>query len=602
MAANVLRSPETAPKDRVLPALTLSRGIGSGKVAFLHDPEFSVLRRHLDPSRIEIESSRFAAAFEKCRAELSLLAENPNESSRQEASAIFDAQLLILETSGIKEKVLAKMAEHNINAEWALERVNELFHDEFEEIEDVSFREKVQELDDVIIRLRRSLISADKLDLTRLRGRVVAAREVKTSQFYELCENSPAAIIVEHGGWTSHISIIAREFGIPMVSGIGDPKSIFSEDEFVTVDGDSGMVIISDVGSIERPFPRPPVVETDYESPFALHTIDGNEIFLLGNADSLGSTRRAIGRGAAGIGLFRTDGMIGEDGLPPDESEQYSMYGSVLNAVGGLPVTIRTFDFGVESFREKRSGANPALGMRSLRICLTRPELFRAQLRALLRAAGNRELRLLLPMVSGVSDLLAARSMVEDVFREVNTADPTASLPAIGVMVELPSAVLTIDALADESDFLCVGTNDLVQYLLGADRDNETVASWYQSLHPAVLRSLDSVARAAADRSKEVTICGEMASAPFYLPLLLGLGYRNFSMHSGAFSFARYLISNISATDCAAIANASLKLKTAGEIENYLLEFYIGKWADLFPNGMLDRFSRRPKISETRSL
>lgn len=599
MAANVIRSPEPASNSRVFPALTLSRGIDSGQILFLQDSELSVLRRHLDPTEIEAEASRFAAAFEKCKAELSMLASDPADHNRLEASAIFDAQLLMLETSGVKEKVLAKMAEHGINAEWALERVNELFHDDFAEIEDASFREKVQELDDVIVRLRSSLVSASKRDLSCVRGRVVAARELKTSQFYELCENEPAAIIVEHGGWTSHISIIAREFGIPMVSGIGDPKMIISEGEFVTVDGDSGTVIISDAGSINRPFPRSAAVETEYESSSALHTTDHEEIFLLGNADSLSSARRSISRGAAGIGLFRTDGMIGEDGLPPSESEQYSIYRSVLNTAGGLPVTIRTFDFGVESFRERRSGANPALGLRSLRLCLTRPDLFRAQLRALLRAAGSSELRLMLPMVSGVSDLLKARSMVENVFREVKAAYPIVSLPAIGVMVELPSAVLTIDSLADEADFLCVGTNDLVQYLLGADRDNETVAAWYQSLHPAVLRSLDSVARYAADRSKDVTICGEMASAPFYLPLLLGLGYRHFSMHSGAFTSARNLISNISASDCAAIANGSLKFTTASEVENYLLDVYIGKWADLFPRGMLDRFSRDPKISET---
>ncbi|QQS33135.1 MAG: phosphoenolpyruvate--protein phosphotransferase [Acidobacteriota bacterium] len=599
MAANVIRSPETASNTRVFPALTLSRGIGSGKIKFLQDAEPTVLRRHLDPAEIDIEASRFAAAFEKCKAELSSLAGSPFDSSRLEASAIFDAQLLILETSGIKEKVLTKMAEHRINAEWALERVNELFHDDFAEIEDPSFREKVQELDDVIVRLRRSLISADKRDLSSVRGCVVAAREVKTSQFYELCENSPAAVIVEHGGWTSHISIIARGFGIPMVTGIGDPKGVISEDEFVTVDGDSGKVIISDAGPMDRSALSSASVETEYDSPFALHTNDGEQIFLFGNADSLDSARRAIGRGAFGIGLFRTDGMIGEDGLPPNESEQYSIYADVLRASGKLPVTIRTFDFGVESFREKRAGPNPALGLRSLRICLTRPDFFRAQLRALLRAAGNSELRLMLPMVSGLSDLLSARGMVEDVFREIGSSDPTASLPAIGVMVELPSAVLTIDSLADASDFLCVGTNDLVQYLLGADRDNETVAAWYQSLHPAVIRSLESVARAAADRSKEVTICGEMASAPFYLPLLLGLGYRNFSMHSGAFSAARSLIANISMADCKVIAATSMDLNTAGEIESYLLDLYTRNWADLFPRGMLDRFSRKPEISET---
>lgn len=599
MSTNVKRSSDLAEKAVSYPALTLSRGKGVGQVVFFHDRERTPLRTHLQGEAIPAEVERFSRAYDKCRLQLRDLSDAALHVPGPDSSAIFDAQLLILESARLKERVISRITDHKINAEWALERVSELFHDDFAEIDDPRFREKVGEIDDVIARIRNSLKAANKPDLSILTGAVVASRQIRTSQFYDLCEAGPAAIILEHGGWTSHVSIIAREFGIPMVSGLGDPLKLFHEGQNAVVDADRGLVIINSAEPSDtsaRPIER---VEKPQISNEPLLTTDGIEVRLLGNADNVVSTRRALSRGAYGIGLYRTDGLIGPDGEPPEEEEQLAVYADALDAANGTSVNFRTFDFGIESFLTENTGSNPALGLRSIRLCLSRPQLFRPQIRALLRANRRNALRLLLPMVSGVSDIRHARSIIDNTAAELSSRDPDITTPPLGVMIELPSAVLSIDDVIEEADFICVGTNDLVQYLLASDRDNEKVANWYQSLHPAVLKALELMIRASRRAKKEAIVCGEMASAPFYLPVLLGLGYRFFSLHSGSFGVARKLISKISLSECELIASRALSSKTAEQTEQLLYSYYRSNWADLFPEGMLERSPLKSKISET---
>jgi phosphotransferase system enzyme I (PtsI) len=599
LSLKVKRSSDRAEKAEDYAALTLSRGKGVGKVAFLHDHDRTPLRTHLPEADVQSEIERFSAAYEKCRLQLSDLSISALQVPSPDSSAIFDAQLLILESSRLKEKVIERIADHKINAEWALERVSELFHDDFAEIEDPRFREKVGEIDDVIGRIRNTLKATGKPDLSDLKGAVVAAREIRTSRFYDLCEAGPAAIILEHGGWTSHVSIIAREFGIPMVSGLGNPLKLFHEGQKLVVDGDRGIVVINDEGSNDSLSRSLDFADNANNGTQPLFTADGTEIRLCGNADNVASTKRALSRGAYGIGLYRTDGLIGPDGEPPAENEQFAVYSEVIKAASGSPVNIRTFDFGIESFRTQNTGNNPALGLRSLRLCLSRPQLFGPQIRALLRAGRSSGLRLLLPMVSGVSDIRDARSMIENIAAELLSRDTDITIPPVGVMIELPSAVLSIDDIIEEADFVCVGTNDLVQYLLGADRDNELVANWYQSLHPSVLKALELIVGACRRAEKEAIVCGEMASAPFYLPVLLGLGFRHFSLHSGSFGAARKLISQISLPECEKVAVCALSSKTADQAEEFLYSHYRSNWPHLFPEGMLERSAGKVTISES---
>jgi phosphotransferase system enzyme I (PtsI) len=571
-------------KSDSLPALSLSRGLGSGIVVFLHDSDRGVIKHHLDADDREKEITRFDSAFEKCRTELVSLSA---ETSSKDSNAIFGVHLVILDSSVIKQKVEEHIREHGINSEWALQRVSELYHDDFAEIEDERFREKLKEFDDVIARIQRKLSTVRKIDYSRFKGKIAAARELRTSQLYELLHHSPSAVIVEHGGWTSHISIIAREFGVPMITGIGDPFEVLTEGDFLVVNGDIGVVSTG----------RPSVDSTNAlgsensdaaDVTHALMTKDGVAIKILGNADSVASAKRAIDRNALGIGLFRTDGLIGDDGEVPNEAAQTAVYSKLFQSVNEYPIAIRTFDFGVESFRHQRSGINPALGLRSLRLCLSHPELFRDQIRALLRSGNGSLVKLVFPMVSGLSDLRQAKDFVSSVAAELGKAGVEVSIPPIGVMIELPSAVLMINEIAAEADFLCIGTNDLVQYLLGADRDNEQVARWYQSLHPAVLGSLAAIIKAGNELGKDVTVCGEMASSPFYIPILLGLRFRELSMNSGSFNRARRLISNISISECESLAQGALQLDTSEAVEAMLLETYTSDWSHLMPAGVLN--------------
>lgn len=566
--------------------MPLSRGIGSGPVKFLLIPERRFDKRPVPFDEIDAELAKLYSAVESCRSELRQLSKSGQGGHTSGSSAIFGVHALILETSGIPERVAIKVRERRINVEWALEEVEEEYRKGFAGVDDPNFREKIAEVHDVITRIRTNLVSEDGPVLDKFRNSVVAARRIPTSLQYKLCDIGPAAILIEHAGWTSHVSIIAREFGVPMVTGLGNPFEMFREGDRVVVDGNAATVrLTADSDSCERPVENT-VVSVKAPRSGWLHASAENKIDLYANADSVESVQKAVLSGFNGIGLFRTDRLVRNGGMPLEE-EQRRIYAEVLDAAAGLAVNFRTFDFGIEAVGGNEVTSNPALGLRSLRMCLSRPEIFRAQIRALARAAGDRHLRILLPMVADIADVRLAKKMIGDAIGRAADGSPESPPISIGAMIELPSAVLTIESLVREVSFLCIGTNDLVQYLLGADRDNDLVAAWYQSLNPAVLIALKNIFKAASEAGIEVIICGEMASSPFYLPVLIGLGFRSFSISPASFDGVEALCSAIDHRECEVLAQECLSKDTAAGVESYLRSQYELRWPDKFPHNIL---------------
>jgi len=408
----------------------------------------------------------------------------------------------------------------------------------------------------------------------------------------ELAKNRPAAIITEHAGWTSHSSILAREFELPMVSGINALERKLSPGDLVVVDAVNGELIIEpaldtlelyrgksferDMRPTDRSVARDNVV-----------TSDGIEISIRANVDSLEAYRNARRAGAVGIGLYRSESLLERRGRLPSESEQELAYASIGEAVDQDRVSIRTFDIAIDFFQTDHKERNPALGLRAIRLALRRKQDLRSQIRAILKASAGRNIDIILPMISGLDELAVVKDMIHSEQTVLGETGVPSGEPRIGVMIEVPSAVLTARDIAAECDFLCLGTNDLVQYLLAVDRDNDAIAGAYKSLHPAVLRAIQTVISAGKEAEIPVVVCGEMAGSPFYVPVLLGLGATELSMNLNSIRPVRHLITGVSVEECQRLVGGAMSSKTAAEIESHLIDHYQTYWEELFPVGVL---------------
>jgi len=316
---------------------------------------------------------------------------------------------------------------------------------------------------------------------------------------------------------------------------------------------------------------------------------DGVEITIRANVDTVEAYRNAQRAGAVGIGLFRSESLLDGNGTLPSEDDQTAAYRRIAEAVDDGTVNIRTFDVGIEYFDGgRRKESNPSLGLRAIRLGLRREADLRTQFRAILRASADEDVGLILPMVSSLDEIRAARRILDDESQDLTAAGIRSGLPRLGAMVEVPSAVFTIDDIAAEVDFLCLGTNDLVQYLLAVDRDNDAIAGLYKTLHPAVLRAIGTVIDAGRVTETPVIVCGEMAGSPFYVPILLGLGATDISITANSIRPIRQLIAGIMVEECESLVSRSLTCKTTEEIESLLHDHYATYWEHLFPPGLLN--------------
>jgi phosphotransferase system enzyme I (PtsI) len=564
----------------------VGRGVAAAPVQIIHGTERQFFRRTIAPSEIEAELERFRHSLAFSRHQLATLTES--DSRTPHLKEIISTQQLMLEDPALHAEVEKSIREQRVNAEWATMSVVAAMSAKLRSLADQGLRERHADIEDVGERLLNAL-TGDAGPANDLAGdAVIVASELRPSTLAALSGSRVKAIVTEHGGWTSHTFILAREMGIPAVTGIHDLLRQARNGMTAVVDGFRGDVVLNPsrdtLTSIAMPVNGKTQVPGDPGSALTA-TLDGREIIFKANIDFPSFYARAAEMGVRGIGLFRSEFLLDRYKALPGEDEQFRAYREIADLAGGAGANIRTFDVGIRRFPEDipYRERNAALGLRAIRLSLTRERDFRTQLRAIIRSAAGRNVTITLPMVSGVGEVRQAREILEGEKRRLADSGIEHGEPKLGAMVEVPSTIFIIEELVEESDFICLGTNDLVQYLLAVDRDNELVASWFNTLHPSIIRAVRRVVDACARGGKPLTVCGEMAGSPYYAPILVGLGATELSMNVNAIPRVRSVLGSISYSDARILADEVESSSTSEQAEGILHEYIRSKWPGVFP-------------------
>ncbi|MBP1633671.1 MAG: phosphoenolpyruvate--protein phosphotransferase [Acidobacteria bacterium] len=574
-----------------LTGIGVSPGIVAGRAVLLMERPL-VLRFPIPPERVGEELARLDEARERSRRQLLEVKARVARSGGAELAYLFEAQLLMIEDPMLINRVRHLVEEQGVNAEWAVQRAFEELAGVFDGIEDAYLSERKGDVADVAGRLRMNLERARGRGVDLFRdvgaGSVLVADDLPPSLAAQVDWRKIHGFAGDTGSRTHHTAILARSLHVPAVLGLGSATRDVAPGALIVIDGTTGELIIDPppelVDRARAYAGRPAHRAVRPAPPAAAVTTDGVPVALQANIELPGDLQAAREAGAAGIGLYRSEFLLAT--ASPEtvgEAEQYEAYRALVEGMAPHAVTVRTFDVGEEQLQPWRplgrhtSGREAAprrggpLGLRAIRLSLERREMFKTQLRALLRASQHGRLRIIFPFVSGLEELLEAKAVVAEAAGELEArGGGRVALPPIGVMVEIPSAAVTGDLLAREADFFSIGTNDLIQYTLAVDRADAGVSRLYEPLHPAVLRMLRGLIRAAARRRVPVSLCGEMGADPLILPLLLGLGLTDFSMSPSAIPAAREVIRATSAAEARRLAARALRLPTTAEIERCL--------------------------------
>lgn len=564
-----------------LTGIPVSPGVVVGRAVVLTG-HADVVRFPIPPERVGHELEQLEQARARSHAQLQDIRDRLASGPGHDLAPLFDAQLLILDDSMFMGRARDIVRHDRVNAAWAVHRAYEELCSVFATVEDPYLRERDNDVADVAGRLRMNLRRAGGWAADLLRDvegpAVLIADELTASLAAQMDWSRVLGFATDAGGRTHHTAILARSLHVPAVVGLRDLSRRVRPGTPVVIDGTSGTVTIdASPATIEdarrrAAHRRPAVTPRPAGEPApTTQTADGVPIRLEANLERPDDVPAVIEAGAEGIGLVRTEFLLAErspERLPEDH--QFEIYRDLLRAAGPRRVTVRTFDLDERQLQRwaGRDRRDQRAGRRGIRLGLAYPDVLRPQLRALLRAAPAGQLRVMFPFVTSVEEMRQARAIVDDVARELDR--PTA-VP-IGAMVEVPSAALAADMLARDAAFFTVGTNDLIQYALAVDRTDERVSDLYEPLHPAVIRLLRTVRRAARRGRIDVSICGEMASDPAVIGLLVGLGFREFSMTPSAIPVVRRLLQDVRADDARRIAGTVLRLPTAADIEQYLFD------------------------------
>ena len=570
-----------------LTGLGVSPGIAVGEPVVQETRPIAVLRIPLPASRVENEVKRFHQAVE---ATIERIMENRDQAARQmgeEYAAIFEAHHLIAADSSLLDPVCEMIRTEGVNAEWAVDQVVARLVKRFEALPDQYLAERKLDVLDVTSQILGALHGQDPTKLENLESPVIlVADDLPPSTAVKMPLDKVLAFVLEMGGPTSHTTIIARSLGIPVIVGAHGACEAGHHSRRMIVDAFEGKII----------FDPDPAEEAEYisrrnehleqqaqlQEVRALPTItrDGREVCLLANIDLLTEVSEAVHWNVKGVGLYRSEFLYMQRSPKlPDEDDHAEVYRNLVSSMGGRPVTIRTFDLGGKKLAREVTGsdeANPVLGLRGIRLCFSKRDFFATQLRGLLRASGEfprGRIRIMFPLISCIEEFKVARLLVHRLTDDLRSEGfKVQDQVPLGTMVEVPSAAIMAEELAQEVDFLSIGTNDLIQYSLAVDRANDLVADLYRPTSPAVLRLITKVIKAGADRGIDVAMCGEMASDPLMVPLLVGLGLKRFSMNPQAVPKIRSLVRQLSFKEASSMARRALRLTTAREVEEFLLE------------------------------
>jgi phosphotransferase system enzyme I (PtsI) len=532
---------------------------------------------------VEAETRRFLRAIEVSKEQLEALKSQLEEKIGSEHGVILDAHLLILEDRALNAEIIESIRNNQANAEWAVTQASERLVHAYESLQDEYFRERHSDIEHVVERILNNLFGDRPLSWEQLPAeQIIVSRDFNPSNFATMDLHKVRGLVLESGGRASHTAIISRGLRLPAVMGILDFLSFVSTGDTILLNGDEGQVIVNPtqarIESARSQIESSGATEESSVSPAGILTLtqNGTGVSLRANTELPHELATAKACGAEGIGLFRSEFLyFGHPHGSPSMEEQLSVYSNLAKEMNPHAVTIRTLDAGSEKICDTPDLAtqeNPSMGLRGIRLSLHMKEAFRTQIEAILRASCDGRIEIVFPMVSTVEEIWQAKEMIAQVrSRLLQTPGLVLNTIPVGVMIEVPAAVLSLETLAKETDFICVGTNDLIQYMLAVDRGNSHVAYLFQPLHPSILSCLSHISEVAVKLGKPVRICGEISSNPFFAVLLLGMGFTQLSMNPLSIPSIRRVLHDIPLEKSKQIAKQALKLNTTHEVQKYLI-------------------------------
>jgi len=580
-------------RQQTLRGIGVSPGIAVGSVLILEGPNTSIFRVPVAPDRVPREITRLKRALAHCRRQILQARERALREAGEGYARVFDAQLLILEDTSLVQETLDIIQKEQVNAEWAVRGIVARYIKVIAGLGDPYLQERGGDVEDVHARLQRALSGRQQHDLSELKEDVIiVSRMLSPSDLMLLSRDHVMGLAIEQGGQTSHTAIIASALRVPAVVGLREITSLLRTGDPIVLDGATGTVRLHPTPQLLEEYREAGRrVKEDEESlmeerDLPAVTLDGAAIRLQANLEIPEEAKSAVHFGAEGVGLYRSEFLFLHHAPDlPTEDDHHRAYRTIADRMAPHPVTIRTLDLGGEKYFHRileREEANPVMGLRAIRFCLRRKDIFRTQLRGFLRAAAGGGLALMFPMICDRDELVQAKDLLENARRELRSEGiPVPERFPLGAMIETPAAAAIADILAREVDFFSIGTNDLIQYSMAIDRGNPSVSYLYRPLHPAMLRLIKGVIDAARATGRQVSLCGEMAADPLCAALLLGMGITEMSMKPSAIPAVKHLLRSLSLAEARGMAREAVTLSSSREIED-LIQRQLG---DRLPHG-----------------
>jgi len=559
----------------------VSNGIAIGKAHLISNALLEVIHYQLDKNEVPNEIKRLSLAMNEVRKDLLKIKKQLQKNSSDEFSAFIDTHLMILTDKNFSEKPKKIISKDSCNAEWALKKQMDFFVSKFEQIEDEYIKERKNDVIQVVERILKVLLGhpSQSNHINKGSSAILVARDISPADALQFKKHQYAAFLTDMGGSTSHTAILARSLNIPSIVALQNARDLIKNNEQIIVDGNQGIVIINPSEDILKEYQvRQNIWGIEQKKLSKIKniqskTLNNEKIELLANIEVPGDIQSVKNNKASGIGLFRTEFLFMNRKDLPNEEEQFEIYKSVARSMKDKTVVIRTLDSGADKLTSADTtiSANPALGLRAIRLCLSEPQLFNIQLRAILRASKFGKIKILIPMLSSLSELRQTKLLIERAKKSLaNQKILYNNNIKIGGMIEVPAVAINAELFAQELDFLSIGTNDLIQYTLAIDRTDDRVSHLYNPLHPAILKLIDITIKAGKKYNKQVSICGEMAGDSKLTKLLLGMGLRHFSMHPSRILSVKKQVLNSNTKKLVPWSNKILKTKESETIETII--------------------------------
>jgi phosphotransferase system enzyme I (PtsI) len=588
--------------NKFIQGIGASPGIIIGKAYLIERLKVRLPQKQINPEQVEEEVQRFFNAIQESRNQLTEIKEKILDTEVRKHSFILDVHLMILDDEMMVQDTVDTIRKKKVNAEWALDLTLEKLDAAFQAIEDEYLRERRSDLHYVAARIFRNLLGKKHDDITKIKGKVIiVAHDLSPADTLQMNLKYVAGFITDIGGKVSHTAILSRSLGIPAVVGLEVATSLINGGDPLIIDGETGEVVINATEEVSQSFLERKRRTKSFEreilkyASLPAETRDGVRIRLQANIEMVEEISSAKIHGAEGIGLYRTEILYLNRKDLPTEEEHFQIYRRLVEDIYPATATIRTLDIGGDKFLpdySKNNEMNPALGLRAIRFSMKETDIFKTQLRGILRASAHGKLRILFPMISGMEEIRQAKAILEEVKKGLMKAKiPFDQEIEIGAMIEIPSASVTADLLAREVNFFSIGTNDLIQYALAVDRINEHVSYLYEPLHPAILRIIRGVVQYAHQAGIPVAICGEMAAEPVYALILLGLGLDEFSMNPVSIPRVKKVLRMSRFEETRSLVEQLFQFSTASEIE-----CFVRNWmAKRFPEDFIQYYTEEAK-------